>query len=195
MARFPCRTRYNVELILVTSSIDGRTDRESNCARRRTDGFLGDFPYPWLRASSARVAHVPLAARIGCARGPRTPGCAHRLRAWPTYPWLRASAARAAHVPLAAKNRFIGIFRSKKLQLFLGPWTWVGLWGGPAGAAHVRAPMRGTWKHPKRLLPVGPPYIALSQYFCLKSLFKIMIANPPVIKFAGGIGVKTVGSC
>ena len=154
------------------------------------------------------MAHVPLAARIVCARGPRTPGCAHRLRAWPTYPWMGASAARVAHVPLAArigcargprtpgcKKPFYRDFHSNKLQLFLGPWAWVGLWGGPAGAAHVRAPMRGTWKHPKRLLPVGPPYIALSQYFCLKSLFKIMIANPPVIKFAGGIGVKTVGSC
>ena len=51
------------------------------------------------------------------------------------------------------KNHFIGLFRSKKFQLFSGPQAWVGLRGGLAGAARARAPMRGIGKHPERLLP------------------------------------------
>jgi hypothetical protein len=48
------------------------------------------------------------------------------------------------------KIHFIGIFQSNLFPLFSGPLAWVGLLGGPAAAARVRAAMRGTGKHPEQ---------------------------------------------
>jgi hypothetical protein len=72
------------------------------------------------------------------------------------------------------KIHFIRIFRSNFFPLFSGPWAWVGLLGGPAAAARVRAAMRGTKKHPEQQPnPLRLQLLYFKKYLVLKSLRKI----------------------
>jgi hypothetical protein len=66
------------------------------------------------------------------------------------------------------KIHFIGIFLALFFPLFSGPRAWVGLLGGPAAAARVRAAMHGAGKHLEQQRPIRPSVFSTSTAAVLK---------------------------